>query len=38
MTVMENVPKLNYVGAMLDVIYDFDREESEVALSEADLI
>ncbi|KAK3275116.1 hypothetical protein CYMTET_16748 [Cymbomonas tetramitiformis] len=38
LTKLEYVPKLHYVGTILDVIYDFDTEVSEHALSEADLI
>ncbi|KAK3234146.1 hypothetical protein CYMTET_55575 [Cymbomonas tetramitiformis] len=38
LTKLENVPKMNYVGTILDVIYDFDTELSEHALSEPDLI
>ncbi|KAK3251618.1 hypothetical protein CYMTET_39045 [Cymbomonas tetramitiformis] len=38
LTKLENIPKSHYAGALLDVIYDFDTEESEHALSDADLI
>ncbi|KAK3283709.1 hypothetical protein CYMTET_8602 [Cymbomonas tetramitiformis] len=38
LTKLESVPKLHYVGTILDVIYDFDTEVSEHALSEPDLI
>ncbi|KAK3253145.1 hypothetical protein CYMTET_37573 [Cymbomonas tetramitiformis] len=32
LTKLESVPKMNYVGTILDVIYDFDTEVSEHAL------
>ncbi|KAK3252378.1 hypothetical protein CYMTET_38336 [Cymbomonas tetramitiformis] len=38
LTKLESVPKMHYVGTILDVIYDFDTEVSEHALSEPDLI
>ncbi|KAK3287885.1 hypothetical protein CYMTET_4618 [Cymbomonas tetramitiformis] len=38
LTKLESVPKMHYVGTIMDVIYDFDTEVSEHALSDADLI
>eukprot|EP00854_Cymbomonas_tetramitiformis_P013136 gene13136-15508_t len=38
LTKMETIPKLNYVGVIVDCVYEMDHEDVTNKLSEADLI